>query len=184
MELASLSTYLPQITSIVSFIVGGGAIAFLKSKYDYTQQQKKDNLAFDQVELGKYKERTVSLEQRLLSLESSRIQSSVPEWRKDCTGRYEYINLAYELAILLPLSKNKLDIIGKTDEEIFGIWPDFVEMIKSLDKEAIVSIRKFAIRRNVIFPNREEQVMIIKEVAQAFDGRIVLIGRCYPEAQL
>ena len=42
MELASLSTYLPQITSIVSFIVGGGAIAFLKSKYDYTQQQKKD----------------------------------------------------------------------------------------------------------------------------------------------
>ena len=92
--------------------------------------------------------------------------------------------MAYELAILLPLSKNKLDIIGKTDEEIFGIWPDFVEMIKSLDKEAIVSIRKFAIRRNVIFPNREEQVMIIKEVAQAFDGRIVLIGRCYPEAQL
>lgn len=184
MELASLSTYLPQITSIVSFIVGGGAIAFLKSKYDYTQQQKKDNLAFDQVELGKYKERTVSLDQRLLSLESSMIQSSVPEWRKDCTGRYEYINLAYELAILLPLSKNKLDIIDKTDEEIFGIWPDFVEMIKSLDKEAIVSIRKFAIRRNVIFPNREEQVMIIKEVAQAFDGRIVLIGRCYPEAQL
>lgn len=186
MELASLSTYLPQITSIVSFIVGGGAIAFLKSKYDYTQQQKKDNLAFDQVELGKYKERTVSLEQRLLSLESSMIQSSVPEWRKDCTGRYEYINLAYELAYikLLPLSKNKLDIIGKTDEEIFGIWPDFVEMIKSLDREAIVSTRKFAIRRNVIFPNREEQVMLIKEVAQTSDGRIVLIGRCYPEAQL
>lgn len=184
MELASLSTYLPQITSIVSFIVGGGAIAFLKSKYDYTQQQKKDNLAFDQVELGKYKERTVSLEQRLLSLESSMIQSSVPEWRKDCTGRYEYVNLAYELAILLPLNKNKLDIIGKTDSEIFSIWPDFVEMIRSLDKEAIVSIRKFAIRRNVVFPNREEQVMIIKEVAQAFDGRIVLIGRCYPEAQL
>ena len=57
-------------------------------------------------------------------------------------------------------------------------------MIKSLDREAIVSTRKFAIRRNVIFPNQEEQVMLIKEVTQTSDGRIVLIGRCYPEAQL
>lgn len=173
-----------EMGAIVSFIVGGGLMAVLKSIYDYQTTAKKDKLAFDQQELQKYKERTSSLEQRLLSLESSLIQSSIPEWRKDCSGRYEYINMAYEMAILLPLQKTKIEIIGKTDEEIFDDWPDFVKLLKSLDQEAVTSVRKFAIRRNVQFPNREEDVMLIKEIAQAFDGRIVLIGRSFPETKL
>lgn len=173
-----------EMGAIVSFIAGGGLMAFLKSVYDYQTTAKKDKLAFDQQELQKYKEKTSSLEQRLISLESSVIQSSTLEWRKDWSGRYEYINMAYEMAILLPLRKTKIEIIGKTDEEIFDDWPDFVNLLKSLDQEAVTSVRKFAIRRNVRFPNREEDVMLIKEIAQAFDGRIVLIGRSFPETKL
>lgn len=184
MEIGNLITS-TEVGAIVSFIVGGGLMAFLKSIYDYQTTAKKDKLAFDQQELQKYKERTSSLEQRLLSLESSAlIQSCIPEWRKDCSGRYEYINMAYEVAILLPLRKTKIEIIGKTDEEIFDDWPDFVKLLKSLDQEAVTSVRKFAIRRNVQFPNREEEVMLIKEIAQAFEGRIVLIGRGFPETKL
>ncbi len=184
MEIGNLITS-TEVGAIVSFIVGGGLMAFLKSIYDYQTTAKKDKLAFDQQELQKYKERTSSLEQRLLSLEASAlIQSNIPEWRKDCSGRYEYINMAYEMAILLPLQKTKIEIIGKTDEEIFDDWPDFVKLLKSLDQEAVTSVRKFAIRRNVQFPNREEEVMLIKEIAQAFESRIVLIGRGFPETKL
>ncbi len=186
MEIGNLITS-TEVGAIVSFIVGGGLMAFLKSIYDYQTTAKKDKLAFDQQELQKYKERTSSLEQRLLSLESSLIQSSIPEWRKDCSGRYEYINMAYEMDILLPLREAKeeeIEIIGKTDEEIFDDWPDFVKLLKSLDQEAVTSVRKFAIRRNVQFPNREEEVMLIKEIAQTFEFRIVLIGRSFPETKL
>lgn len=172
----------PQVTAVISFILGGGLTALLKSTYDYYRTVKLDDQAFDERELSKYKDKTASLEQRILSLESAQVQSCVPEWRKDCTGRYEFVNLAYEMTILLPLGKQRSDIIGKTDEEIFEGWPEFVSLIKSLDKEAVISIRKFAIRRNVIFPSHQEQVMLIKEVAQSsFDGRIILIGRSYPE---
>lgn len=181
MDLPNMST---EISAAVSFVVGGGLVAFIKSVYDYSQTVKRDQLAFDQQELIKYKDKTLTLEQRVVSLESSQIQSSVPEWRKDCSGRYDFVNLAYELYVLLPLNKARSDIIGRTDAEIFAEWPEFVAIIQSLDREAVVSARKFAIRRNVIFPKAEGNVMLIKEVAQSFDGRIVLIGRSYPETNL
>lgn len=170
-----------EIGAILSFIAGGGITAYIKSRYDLSQTMKKDQLAFDQQELIKYKENSANLEQRILSLESSQIQSSIPEWRKDCTGRYDFVNLSYELYVLLPLGKSKTDIIGRTDAEIFAEWPEFVSIIQSLDREAVISARKFAIRRNVVFPKAEGNVMLIKEVAQSFDGRIALIGRSYPE---
>lgn len=172
----------PQATAVLSFILGGGLTTFLKSTYDYYRTVKLDERDFTEKELSNCKNKTASLEQRTLSLESAQVQSCVPEWRKDCTGRYEFVNLAYEMTILLPIGKHRSDIIGKTDEEIFAAWPEFVSLIQSLDKEAVISIRKFAIRRNVIFPSNQEQVMLIKEVAQSsLDGRIILIGRSYPE---
>lgn len=180
--MSAMLDILPNAVTLFTFILGGGLTAFAKGMYDYFHTAKVDNMAFDEKELSKYKEKTTSLESRILNLEAAQIQSCVPEWRKDYTGRYEFVNLAYEVSILLPLGKQKSDIIGKTDDEIFDRWPTFVALIKSLDQEAVISVRKFAIRRNVVFPNQGEQVMLIKEVAQSsYDGRIILIGRSYPE---
>ncbi len=167
------------LTGILSFIGGGGIVTVFKLYYD----KKANDLSFFEEELARYKTAYEHLKQEVEKLKLSILPSAVPEWRKDTKGRYVYVSPVYEVFLLLPLELSVNDLIGKTDEEVFSDYPDFVQTLKSIDLEARRSLKKFAIRRNVKFPGHPESLMVIKEITQSVDGITYYIGRCYPEYQ-
>lgn len=168
------------LTGILSFIFGGGLATWYKIYFDKRAQ----DLSFFEEELKRYKEAYDHLKSEVDKLKLSILPSAVPEWRKDIRGRYVYVSPNFELFLLLPLDFTSADVIGKTDEEVFKDYPEFIEVLRSLDFEVRRSMRKFAVRRNVKFPGHPETLMVITEISQAIDGMTYFIGRCYPEYDL
>lgn len=169
-------TWISIANMIVTFLLGGSFLAWLQ----YYRTIKKEDRSFSEVELELNKNQNKLLNQKLDTIQIMLIPSFVPEWRKNTEGKYEYVNRAYEVDILLNMGLSMIDILGKTDEEIFAGYPDFIKTIKELEAEAKVSLHKFSIRRNVLFPNYHES-MIVKEVVQNIEGKIYLVGKAYTE---
>lgn len=167
------------ITGVASFVFGGGLsiLSYLK----FFQDRKKDNLTFIEEELKRYKQAYEDLRIEVDKLKLAMVPSPVPEWRKDIWGRYVYVSPNYELLILLPLELTGVDVIGKTDVEVFADYPDFAKTLRDIDDEARISLKKFAIRRNIPFPGHAMTLMVIKEISQNIDGQTYFTGRCYIE---
>lgn len=161
---------------IITFLLGGGFLAWLQ----YYRNIKKEDRSFSETELELNKTQNKELNTKLDKIQVMLIPSFVPEWRKTVDGKYEYINRAYEVDILLNMGLCISDIIGKTDAEVFVDYPDFIRIMKELEAEAKLSLYKFSIKRNVLFPKYHE-AMIIKEVVQNIEGKIYLVGKAYTE---
>jgi hypothetical protein len=167
------------IMPFITFILGGGLITFLKYRKEVADSDKKDRREFDAIERDKYKKMAEEQEKRISQLELLVINSNHPEWRKNSRGVYEYVSTSYEICILLPMGKRKEDAIGKSDEEIFQGYPKVWKTLKELDIEAALSPLKTAVKRGIKFPNNEDTMMVIKEIAQTIDDRTYYIGRAY-----
>lgn len=167
------------VNLIVTFLLGGGFLAWLQ----YYRTVKKEDRSFAESELELNRIQNKELNLRLDKIQVMLIPSFVPEWRKSVDGKYEYINRAYEVDILLNMGLSISDIIGKTDAEVFDGYPEFIKTMKDLETEAKSSLYKFSIKRNVIFPKYHE-AMIIKEVVQNIEGKIYLVGKAYTESNI
>jgi len=165
------------LTGVLSFIFGGSLIGYLK----FYQDKRKDHLTFIESDWQRTKHAYETLRTEVDKLKLAVMPSAVPEWRKDIRGTYVYVSPQYEMYILLPLSLTVLDILGKTDDDVFADYPDFAAVLKAIDNEARLSYKKFAVRRNVQFPGQMGTSMVIKEISQTVDGTTYFIGRCYPE---
>jgi hypothetical protein len=77
------------------------------------------------------------------------------------------------------MGKGKEDAIGKSDEEIFAGYPKIWKTLKELDIEAALSPLKTAVKRGIKFPNNDDTMMVIKEIAQTVDDKTYYIGRAY-----
>lgn len=165
------------LTGALSFLFGGGIISYLK----FYQDTRKSDLTFIEEDLKRYKEAYEQLRLEIDKLKLTLLPSAVPEWRKDIKGRYVYVSPNYEIFILLPLNLSGEDVIGRTDEEIFHQYPEFVKELKLIDDQARHSLKKFAVKRDIKVPGQEGSLMIIKEITQNVDGVTYFVCRCYPE---
>lgn len=168
-------------TNAISLAIGGGVIKFLAwyDKRRDVEYSRKSN--FDETELKKYKEAFDNIQQQFEQLQISTIPSNSPKWIRNAHGEYKYVSPSYEMTILLPLGLCREDVIDKSDEDVWGKYPDFWEMMRLIDQEAIQSEKKFAIRHDVKFPGNDNQMMVIKEISQNIMGKTFFVGRCYPE---
>lgn len=166
------------IIGLFGLILGSGGLhQYLK----FFHNKNKDNQTFDETEAAKYKAAYNELEQEVNKLKLLITPSPAPEWRKDYMRRYVYVSPSYEISVLFPLGKVSHDVLGKSDEEIFGEFPEFVEIIRQIDDEAMRRDDRVAVRRNVTFPTKETKQVIIKEVAHGGSGDFYYLGRCYPD---
>lgn len=162
---------------IMPFLLGGGIIAWLK----FFKENRNEYRDYAASELLKVKEELVAIRANYRELQSVIIPTIVPEWRKSLDRKYEHVNQNYEFTILLPIGLTREDVIGKTDEEIFEDYPEFVTMMNDLDKEARKAVNRFVIRRGVLFPESHSTAMVIKEIVQSVAGKIFYVGRAYIE---
>lgn len=173
--------YIREIVTAIIALIGGGLITWLRFFRESKKEDKKDQREFDARERDKYKQKTEEQDQRITQLELLTIASNNPEWRKNSKGIYEYVSPSYEVQILLPMDKRREDVIGKKDEEVFVGWPSVWKPLKELDHEAALSPYKTAIKRGIRFPYNDNEMMVIKEIAQTIDDKTYFIGRAYPD---
>lgn len=159
------------------FLLGGGIIAWLKFFKDNRNEYRDYNAS----ELLKVNDALITLRANFKELQSMLIPTIVPEWRKNLERKYEHVNQNYEFTVLLPIGLTKEDVIGRTDEEIFQNYPEFVTVMHDLDKEARKAVNRFVIRRGVSFPESHSTAMVIKEIVQNVAGKIYYVGKAYIE---
>lgn len=106
------------------------------------------------------------------------ISSPSPEWRKDEKRRYIAVSPAFEISVLFPLNMSENDVIGKTDEEVFARFPDFVRVMREVADEAQRNPHRVAVRRKVCVPGNDDMQVIIKEIAHSNRGPLFL-GKLY-----
>lgn len=164
--------------ALIGGIFGGGGLISIYLKY--LSQKRTDDRSFSESELTKYKSGWDALQAQINELRINQIPSPSPEWKKDSTRRYVYVSPSYEISILFPLGMNSSDVKGKTDDEIFFSYPDFVSILRSIDDEAQKRSDHIAVRKGVRFPGGDHEKVIIKEIAQGGSGDTYYIGRCYP----
>lgn len=162
---------------LLPFLFGGGVMAWMK----YFKESRQMYRDYTERELLKVNSELEIMKANFKELQLLLIPATVPEWRKNLERRYEYVNQNYEFTVLLPLGLSKEGVIGKTDEEIFGEYPEFIELMHQLDNEARKSVNRFIIRRGVLFPENNNPAMVIKEIVQSIAGKIYYVGRAYLE---
>lgn len=145
--------------------------------------QEEKNRSLDEKELEKCRKRISDLEEKILQLEVAILPSSYPEWRKDVSGRYQYVSAAFTLAFLVPMGLGPDDIMGKTDGEAFGKFPEFVDTLIILDKRLTASVSQVAVGRRIAIPGTGATYMVIKELVSDPRGHVYRVGRAYPEPE-
>lgn len=165
------------ISAIVSFLFGGGLIAWL----NFRRQGRSENRSFAETEREKMRVEIERLNQAISATSARLVPSNLPTWIKDSEHRYIDINPAWEIQIGTRIGKFRHDVIGKTDFEVFDQFPDFAVLIASIDDQAAQS-GGLAVRAGVVFPRNSGKRTIIKEiVVNDILGNPVFKGMAVPE---
>lgn len=164
------------ISGVLSFLLGGGLIAYLK----FWRDGKSENRSFAESEREKMRIEIDRLTQAVSALSARLVPSNLPTWIKDSNRNYIDVNPAWEIQIGARLGKYRTDVIGKTDEEIFQDFPDFAQKLKQLDIEASSS-GGLSIQSNLQFPLNAGNKMVIKEiVVHDILGKTIFKGMAIP----
>lgn len=147
------------ISGIVSFILGGGLIAYLK----FYRDKKTDDRSFAEKERDEMRIEIERLKKQVAAMSAQLIPSSFPIWIKDSDGKYIYVNHQWEIQVGARINKFHSQVVGFTDAEIFDLYPEFAELMRSIDREASKS-GGVAVRYNVTFPERIGSKIIVKEI--------------------
>lgn len=147
------------VSGIVSFILGGGAIAYLK----FYRDKRTDDRSFAEKERDEMRAEIERLKNQVIALSAQLIPSSFPVWIKDAEGKYIYVNHAWEIQIGARIRKFRHQVIGFTDRDVFADENDFAVLLETIDREASES-GGVAVRYNVTFPERIGSKIIVKEI--------------------
>jgi len=147
------------VSGIVSFILGGGAIAYLK----FYRDKRTDDRSFAEKERDEMRAEIERLKNQVIALSAQLIPSSFPVWIKDAEGKYIYVNHAWEIQIGARIRKFRHQVIGFTDRDVFADENDFAVLLETIDHEASES-GGVAVRYNVTFPERIGSKIIVKEI--------------------
>ena len=171
-----IETLVTVFTAITSFLIG-----YIPLRRKAINADKEASKSFVAGELEKYRAGYEALRLELEQLKLSLIVSPTPEWKKDASRRYVQVNNSYVMNFLFPLGIRGQDILGKTDDEVFGRWPNFVETLRELEDAAQKNIGHVAAKRGVKFPGNPEKMTVIKEIAQKYNEELYYIGSCYDD---
>lgn len=119
------------VSSVLSFVFGGGVIAFLQYKRD----AKKDDQSFFEKELEHFKKENYELGIRVRFLESRLIEPPVIRWQK-VNGKFTYVSNECMLKILGPLDIRVQDVLGHTAIEVFKEHKDLLKQLTLLEAKA------------------------------------------------
>ncbi len=180
--LTPIDMWTAVIIAVISSSIPTSIFGYLRWRDSEKRKERATERSFDEVELQKYKDKTKVLEGNVKDLLISTVNSLVPEWKKDSNRRYVYVSPSYEISILFPLGLRANDIKGKNDAEIFGSYPDFVQVLRTIDDQAQRNPHRVCVRRGVNFPLMEDKQVVVKEIAQGGTGETYFMGRCYPDS--
>jgi len=173
-----LDSILKWVGVILPLLLGGGLLAWFK----YFKENRQEYRDYAASELLKVTQELTILRTSFKELQAVLIPTIVPEWRKNFEREYEYVNQNYEFVVLLPIGLTKEDLLGKTDEQVFKKYPEFLELMNELDREARKAKNRFIIKHGVYFPeNSTHTAMVVKEIVQNISGKIYYVGRAYME---
>lgn len=147
------------VSGVVSFVLGGGSIAYLK----FYRDKRTDDRSFAEKERDEMRAEIDRLKQQVVALSAQLIPSSFPVWIKDAEGKYIYVNHAWEIQIGARIRKFRHQVIGFNDHDVFETQPEFAEIISAIDREAS-ELGGVAVRYNVTFPERIGSKIIVKEI--------------------
>lgn len=165
------------ISGLVSFVFGGGFMAWLKFRRDGRAEDR----TFAESEREKMRAEIDRLQQAVSAMSARLIPSNLPTWVKDDKKRYIDVNPAWEIQIGTRIGKFKHDVIGKTDLEVFDGFPDFAETIGAMDMEAANS-GGVAVKTGIVFPRNSGKRIVIKEIiVNDIMGNPVFKGIAVPE---
>lgn len=165
------------ITAIVSFLFGGGLIAWLK----FRREGQTENRSFAEMEREKMRAEIERLNAAISATSARLIPSNLPTWIKDSENKYIDVNPAWEIQIGTRIGKFRHDVLGKTDFDVFEAFPEFAKMMSSIDVEAAAS-GGLAVRAGIVFPRNSGKRTVIKEiVVNDILGNPVFKGMAVPE---
>lgn len=147
------------ISGLISFLLGGGLIAYLK----FWRDGKTESRSFAEGERVKLLEQVKTLNDAVSALSARVIPTNFPLWIKDADRRYIDVNAAWEIQVGSRLRMFRKDVLGKTDEDIFEGYPDFGHLLNTMDSEASLS-GGVSIRTGVVFPQNPQKKIVIKEI--------------------
>lgn len=147
------------ISGVISFLLGGGLIAYLK----FFRDGKTESRSFAEGERLKLMEQVKVLNDAVSALSARVIPTNFPLWIKDAERKYIDVNAAWEIQIGSRLGLFKKDVLGKTDEQIYASTPETGVVLSELDDEATLS-GGIAIRRGITFPKNPQKKIVIKEI--------------------
>lgn len=139
------------VTVIVAILgaLGGGGIVSAIAKYrshKRTQDIKdtgdvntflNDRFSFAVAEMSKIVARLNTLERTILDIQKTHYEQPMPTWTKNMFGQHTWYNDSAARMIFAKIGKKNDDIIGKTDEEVWGV--ELANILKTLDKQALLA---------------------------------------------
>ncbi len=147
------------IPAIISFFLGGGFITLL----EFLKKKKADDRSFAEKERNDLAQKVETLKNDIVLLTAQIVPSSFPVWLKDSSGKYLFVNQAWEIQIGARIGKFKHHVIGFSDDQIFENQVEFLKVIKEIDEEA-TAFGGVAVRTNVPFPKNIGDHLVIKEI--------------------
>lgn len=165
------------VTATVSFIFGGGLMAWMK----YRRDGVSENRSFAESEREKMRLEIERLNAAISATSARLIPSNLPTWIKDSENKYIDVNPAWEIQIGTRIGRFRQDVLGKTDSQVFEAFPEFANMMSSIDIEAAQS-GGLAVRAGIVFPKSTGKHTVIKEiVVNDIMGNPVFKGMSVPE---
>lgn len=177
MMLSDPVTKAAVISGVISFLFGGGLIAYLK----FWRDGRTENRTFAESEREKMRSEIDRLTQAVSALSARLVPSNLPTWIKDANRKYIDVNPAWEIQVGTRIRKYRVDVIGKTDEEIFEDFPEFAKKMSDLDTSAS-SAGGLSISSGLEFPMNVGKRLVIKEiVVHDILGQPIFKGIAIPE---
>lgn len=168
------------ISGVISFLFGGGSIAYLK----FWRDGRAENRTFAESEREKMRLEIDRLTQAVSALSARLVPSNLPTWIKDANRKYIDVNPAWEIQIGTRVKKYRVDIIGKTDEQIFDEFPEFAQKMVELDAAASMA-GGLAVTTGLEFPMSIGKRLVIKEiVVHDILGQPIFKGIAIPETAI
>lgn len=172
----NLTLFTSIISGVLSFIAGGGLIAWLK----FYKDKRTDDRSFAEQERDDMKAEIERLKSLITAMSAQIVPSNFPVWIKDAEGKYVYVNQAWEMQIGTRIKKFKSQVIGYTDIEVFEDSPDFIKIMQSINKQASES-GGITVMDNVRFPNRIGIKIVVKEIViRELENMPILRGFAIP----
>jgi hypothetical protein len=112
-------------------------------------------------EMSDLRVRNKELELRLSIMESAHLDSPLPQWIKDLSGRMISINSSYVENFLKPLGLNESDYVGKMDVDVWG--EDIGREFRKHDQRVIETKKLwFGVERVLVADGKKILHLIIK----------------------